>query len=1640
MLLLMLCVSVLSVALPISAWATSVNMDAPMETTAPQTIDETTVSLCAVCQEDNCTREHVSCSVCEAYDCDIHAGGSDSATIQTGCTRCGLFGEHAPGCPNAPATVTETVTEVYHPKKTDGSNELDLTTIVGFPSTGILENGVTYKLTTNITTCFPLTVEAGSTVTIDLNGLMLEGEGEKPVITVAVDAEYTDGTVTHVNQYGTLYIKNSDTTPGNTITGYINSENVWSRANSDGASQHVIYQASITNRGTGMGLKVSGKLYITGNATNKILIIGCKSPVTDPGAAICGTSTAVIEMEHVEVCYNRTTREYTSAEDDDGNVTTMIGHGGVVHSEQQYTDVVAGLKATNCYFHHNSSKARGGAVSGGNITLIGCVMENNVAFRGGAVCANQSLNISGNSIIKNNQATDLGGGVSFEASGSTNVSISDTVISGNSVTGTSGQVVHGITVAGSGGGVQSTSEITLTNCVISNNTSNNNGGGVYATAAVTLSNCTLSGNSAVIYGGGLYTSGNMTFTNGSISENHAGRGGGIYTGKQALVNGNAVISGNESHGYTNGNGTKELGYGGGVYVASQSSVFTLADNASLENNTAAHNGGGIYCNGTFKLSGNAVIKGNTTSQSGAGAYVAWLEMSGGTVWDNHATMSGGGLAATFQFKITGGTIKNNTAGSSGGGVIRVNGNLANNANEQVNYISDCTIEGNVSAENGGGIFMGRYSLVVSGATIDNNEAKAGGGIFVQRGDITDYDAYVEITDGSVISNNKATNGLGGGIRVGVQPLRISNSTITANSTTQQGGGIYSMGTVEITDGTEISENSAQYGGGICCTSRLEMTDVLVDNNIADADGGGLYIEGSAAVTNAVISNNRAGVYGGGVSVAKTGSMTMTGTTVRNNDAIQRLTTPLTKENTGRGGGVSVMGTAIFNDVTIIGNRALRYGGGLHICENGEATWNSGTIEGNTSLLDGAGGVHVEKATLTIMDATVTGNVADEVGGGIHINNATLTIHKATVTNNTVNAGGGGGIHANVGATLNIHDGIVISGNRACSNNRVSAVTMASNAPGAAATLTRNGAAGTGNGGGLCAAGATVTMYGGIITDNQASGNGGGIAVRDLVYNSTPYGSTMFVISGSVTDNTAEGMGGGIYASGEMATVCIGVENCAGTGENHTGAYTDKTHPIITGNTADSGGGLGMENGATVTVYCADITDNAAKNAGRGNNVYTDGMRLTLHKATVGTGAQPGLVAVNGTVQREDTAADVILKCYRTNAADSPDKTAQISENEVFHLPDAQKYWSVDGYVFIGWTFRGPDSPPEYVRTAGDYQSIGSPVQAVDGSDGNTGDNTVHMYALWAPQTSTITYYGSIVDNVFRAEALATNGSNPTSYTFTAGSNAVTLNAPEKAGYTFVGWYVYQNEGQNANWGYEADNMYYFSKDTALELGNSHFGDITLIPCFTENTVTYTYYTVGPQGVANFGTLLAQDSNVGSGYTYTVKVVSGTPNAVTAEPAHRYKFVGWYTDAACTQQVTAATALEVQKTDGLYTGGTFYAKFDYYLDDLTITCDTTGFFRDQQHFVYEVWHGSKCVTTVVLKNGESVVIRDLVIGEEYTVKCIETWSWRFISGISEATQTVTLTQGGKTVPFRNTQQRHIWLTHDTYGWFGKTGNG
>lgn len=343
-----------------------------------------------------------------------------------------------------------------------------------------------------------------------------------------------------------------------------------------------------------------------------------------------------------------------------------------------------------------------------------------------------------------------------------------------------------------------------------------NGGGIYnVNSYVQIVSGNIQNNFARQYGGGINVNdetANLEFSNGSIiniSGNQARHGGGISQaqGECKIDNYNMYINNNIAHGKhlidSNGNeihdgtGTHTIGSGdgGGIHISSAKLTIngcTINGNrayATYDNSISKGNGGGLYmvdcdieiieCNftnnqasnmgggvflkkGGFKVTGEANFTANSAAQGGGFCvYNCNVEIAKGSINQNTASAYGGGAffyndgTEYSDLIFSGGTFTKNTATMGGGGVALIG---------KLNATMNATIENNTAA-NGGGIYLGSLSQNIN----DGGATMSFGGIikrnFAKKIDntalTTAYLGYANFQDLS-----KSLQGIGGGIFMG----------------------------------------------------------------------------------------------------------------------------------------------------------------------------------------------------------------------------------------------------------------------------------------------------------------------------------------------------------------------------------------------------------------------------------------------------------------------------------------------------------------------------------------------------------------------------------------------------------------------------------------------------------------------------------------------------------------------------------------------------------------------------------------------------------------------------------------------------------------------------------------------------------
>jgi len=720
---------------------------------------------------------------------------------------------------------------------------------------------------------------------------------------------------------------------------------------------------------------------------------------------------------------------------------------------------------TDTQLTNNFAGINGGGLhisAGGIVTMTGGMATGNVAQMEGGALWNSAAgiltvrNATLSENAANGPAADQGGGGIHNDGGA--LFVTDSMILTNTALGTSGSgggilavpgsavtlsggQINGNSASRAGGGIEIRATMTdvvtatMTSLLLSGNETGSNpgnGGALHITgpAEVKVSSSTVMSNTAVAEGGGLWNSavGTLTVEGSTIQGNSAAGnaadqgGGGLFNDGGTLIILNSTINNNQATGTS--------GSGGGILVT-PGGLLTV-DGGTISGNSANRAGGGIELNATITDTvaltvTNVNLVNNSTGSApgnGGGLHITGpgtASFVGGTVSNNLAAAEGGGLwnSAVGSLTISNTNIIFNIASGvdadQGGGALYNDGGTLVVTNAELN-----NNQANGTAGSGGGILSKGGTVTVSGGTINGNMAsRAGGGIEINAGTVTNTLTSTLSIDGVTLESNSTGSapGNGGALHItGPGTATVANSTVTNNIAAAEGGGLWNSasGTLSVT-GTQLVGNvangsAADQGGGALYNDGglLTIADTTMRNNRADGTSGSggamLNNGGTVELSSSSMSGNTAMRAGGAIEDNAGKGMTITAATFSSNS---------TGANPGNGGAlhISGAGTVTVTTSTVVSNTASAEGGGLWNSAVGVLIVDQSTLHqnmANGSAADqGGGALYNDGGTLQVSNSTVSANQAVSIGGGLHTNNGTVALTNVTFYENGADNGAGG---------------------------------------------------------------------------------------------------------------------------------------------------------------------------------------------------------------------------------------------------------------------------------------------------------------------------------------------------------------------------------------------------------------------------------------------------------------------------------------------------------------------------------------------------------------------------------------------------------------------------------------------------------
>ena len=877
------------------------------------------------------------------------------------------------------------------------------------------------------------------------------------------------------------------------------------------------------------------------------------------------------------------------------NVGSLDNADLLIHKSSFDMNVCQGNPGLNCTGGGGISVSRLRSLSVSQTNFTDNVCDN---VGGGIFSASVPSQTIEECIFGNNSAVDDGGAISTNAAGDLSIVASEF---------TTNAVIVQASDGGKGGAVSVNegTNVTLSASMLRGNSAEDSGGALSLVdigEAVQIERCNFRDNVAEDDGGALFLEARafspetaLNITDSDFVNNTAGvvvrtsNGGAIFT--VALSSTNIESSNFTGNSAQDDGGALSLGDGNGDGVFIGSCTFN--------DNVAVRFGGAINAI-------NSVL--DTIS-----VFNSSFSRNTLTPVDPANGDEGGGIyvADVFRLNVTASSFTANTCEKDGGAIFfeRIGSD---------SFIEDCIFDSNIALDGGGAVgSMSTDRVFIRGSTFSENEASGDGGAV-----LAGFDERLDIRD-SVFANNTSSQA-GGAVALdpsGMAFATIDNSSFTGNVASFLGGALNVLGggegtiqNITISDSTFMA-NTAIIGGGVYVEEIVDAVDILGSEfrgNTAVEEGGAIVVNqsststfliGDSALRRSQFVMNQAGGSGGAVFALNVPSLNVTSSDFElNNSTITGGTT---------GGGALFYDDAeslSIVDAVFDGNEARKDGGAVFArarniiveasrFDNNTASQDGGavyTIDGsavnirdsmfatNTALTVGGALRSDLNDFVVILNSTFMFNEADTEGGAVNVFGSTsLDIRDSTFMKNTALRIDGGAVSATLVDDVDIHNAFFTSNAALADDGGAVAIKSAGSTN---VTLQdsrfenniareQGGAVFVDLGNRLCirnssfranlaedSGGAVFgTAYDGVeilnttFTFNTASLGGGAVAAR--------FGDTFDVRNATFTDNLSFEDGGAVFASNLTRFTCETATFVANIADNGGGVFTQNVGPV-----------------------------------------------------------------------------------------------------------------------------------------------------------------------------------------------------------------------------------------------------------------------------------------------------------------------------------------------------------------------------------------------------------------------------------------------------------------------------------------------
>ncbi len=367
---------------------------------------------------------------------------------------------------------------------------------------------------------------------------------------------------------------------------------------------------------------------------------------------------------------------------------------------------------------------------------------------------------------------------------------------------------------------------------------------------------------------------------------------------------------------------------------------------------------------------------------------------------------------------------------------------------------------------------------------------------------------------------------------------------------RHGGGVFAgSGAKFIMNGGTVANTKAWNAGIYTYGAKFIMNGGVIANNQSYQNGSALFVTDKSycEINGGEMSFNNA-LDSTAVIAYRNSTMIMNGGVVEYNTS---------QSDTGMGGGLRADGSLFIMNGGELSYNICKTGGGFSAINKGSIIMNGGTVYHNISRGSGGGISLNSGCSFKMSDGIVKNNSAGNYGGGIY-SGAAITLSGGEIIGNTAKQRGGG-VSMDGGSI--VIDGGKISGNKAY---------IAGGIEGRAATVTMNGGVISENTceldvGGLFVhdGGSVFTMNGGAIRNNVSHGTGGGFAVTNGTFNMNGG-----IITGNISGN-AYGGGGHLAGTSQMnLTGGVIIDNFYDKLDTTSGNRVKEHNDVYVGDTAN----------------------------------------------------------------------------------------------------------------------------------------------------------------------------------------------------------------------------------------------------------------------------------------------------------------------------------------------------------------------------------------------------------------------------------------------------------------------------------------